>query len=458
MSSIWQVLQELGDLFCAWYDELDPAAFHEQIEVWSEDDALRSLSAAVVRDAERRATPATLRMRVDNGPGERQGRIFAALRGLDRVFAAVVPGVAGVPPEPWADAGAEIAIRGRLDSGELPGMLLPRLVTRARLDHLPEEPREAFGAVLRVSPEACEKVVHTLVPIGSRISRRGLARGVTIGCAPLVEDPDELSYEVHERGGKRFYRIAARDIEAISARIETVLDGCAAAGVQIVIVPELMLCPDLVEAWRDALRARQRRRSGGALRFLLIGSGDVDGGERPVNAALMLHARSGATLGRQDKLYPFNMDADQLARFGLVERLGSEPVHEDLVRGERLTLLDLGGMRIAILICEDLNRVEDLAGRLREFGVSHVLVPVFARASRDRRWERASADVHVRSTGAVVAISNSLVVPRLMGAEDPGTGLVTGPGARDAVVLRAASAADVVAATLHADGSVSTPA
>lgn len=450
---MWQVFQQLADQFCVWYDELDPSEFHRHVEEWTADRGLLALAAAIERDAERAPSIASPRMRVDNGDGDRQGRIFAALRGLDRVFERVVPTYAGVPSETWAQAAVDVAIHGRLDSGIHGGMLLPRLVTRNRPGRLPDEPREAFAAVVRVPPEACAAIKHTFVPIASRFHRRDFARGLTIGCAPLVQDPDELRFETRLGEAGRFYRIAPRDERVIAARIDAVLERFVAAGVQIGIAPELTLSPDLLDAWRAALR--KRRRKLGRLRLLVPGTGDIDASDgRPVNATELLDARTGASLGRHDKLFPFALDAACLERMGLVDRLGAEPIDEDLVRGEHLTLFDLGGMRVAILICEDLKRVEDHAARLRDFGVSHVLVPVFARSLKDRRWERNSAEV-IAAAGAKVVVANSLVVPSLTGVADAATGLLLGPGMEQALLLQASAPDDIAVVTLHADGTAS---
>lgn len=447
---MWQVSQQLADLFCEWYDELDAAVFHAEIEAWTLDPRLDALSAAIERDAERSPSVASPRMRLENGGGDRQARLFAALRGLDRVFAQIVPALGGIASGVWADPAAEAAVRVRLDTGAHGGMLLPRLVTRNRPGNLPEEPREAFRAVLRVSEDACGCVEHRVVPVASRPHRRDLARGLTIGCAPLVSDPNDLRYDVRESGAGRFYRIAPGATERIAARVEHVLDRFVAANVQLAVMPELVLSPELLEIWTQSLRDRDV----GALRLVLAGSGDVAGGDRPVNEAVLLDARSGRELGRHRKLFPFNMTREQLTRLGLADRLGGEPIDEDIARGERATLFDLGGMRIAVLICEDLNRVEDLARHLREFGISHLLIPVFDRELKDRRWVRTRADVYVASTGATVVVSNSLVVPTLTAATGAATSLVTGPAVQEALMLRAADATDVTTAVLHADGSI----
>jgi predicted amidohydrolase len=60
----------------------------------------------------------------------------------------------------------------------------------------------------------------------------------------------------------------------------------------------------------------------------------------------------------------------------------------------RLCVVEAGGARLAILVCEDLARLHAFAAALHGHGVSLILVPVFARPTKDRRWERSRAEVY----------------------------------------------------------------
>jgi hypothetical protein len=62
-------------------------------------------------------------------------------------------------------------------------------------------------------------------------------------------------------------------------------------------------------------------------------------------------------------------------------------------------------------------------------GVSLILVPVFARPTKDRRWERARADAYGDATGSAVVVSNSLVMAAILDAPDPaGTAIAVAGG------------------------------
>ena len=123
---------------------------------------------------------------------------------------------------------------------------------------------------------------------------------------------------------------------------------------------------------------------------MVAGSGNVDGSSPPANEAVLLDARTGEVLVRQRKVHPFNFSPEDLELWGLGDHL-TGPVDEDLSRGERVCVVEAGGARLAILVCEDLARLHAFAAALHALGVSLLLVPVFARPTQDRRWERSRA-------------------------------------------------------------------
>jgi peptidoglycan biosynthesis protein MviN/MurJ (putative lipid II flippase) len=102
---------------------------------------------------------------------------------------------------------------------------------------------------------------------------------------------------------------------------------------------------------------------------------------------------------------------------------------------------------LAILVCEDLSRLHAFSARLHAHGVSLILVPVFARPTKDRRWERARAEVYGDVTGSTVVVANSLVMAAILGSPAPvGTALAVGTG--HAAVGHASEADDVVVFSL----------
>jgi predicted amidohydrolase len=381
-------------------------------------------------------------------PADARGT-FAVLLGLDAAFAHVNPLLAGAPPPALTEYALRYAEAASLDSGVVPGALVPRFARPGRGGQLPEDLADAFGSVVRVPSSAWDICDHAVLPARSRLTRPERAAGLRVGTAPMIREPDELEWEVEERGGRRFYRIHPADKGPTRARVEKVIARWDEQDVAIGVAPELCLSRALLERWQLALKGRAGARTS-RLRLVVAGSGNLDGSSPPANEAVLLDALTGEVLVRQRKVHPFNLSADDLELWGLTDRLPG-PIDEDLSRGERVCVVEAGGVRLAILVCEDLARLHAFAPALHAHGVSLLLVPVFARPTKDRRWERSRADVYSDSIGSTVVVANSLVIAELLRSRTPvGTALAVMPG--DAAVGHSSDPDDVVVFTLGAEG------
>ena len=164
---------------------------------------------------------------------------------------------------------------------------------------------------------------------------------------------------------------------------------------------------------------------------------------------MLLDATTGETVAVQPKIHPFNFSPEDLELWRLSDRL-SAPIDEDLRRGERVCVIEAGGARMAILVCEDLARLHAFSATLHAHGVSLILVPVFARPTKDRRWERARAEVYGDATGSTVVVANSLVMAAILESPTPvGTAMAVAPG--HAAVGHASEPDDVVVFALDAE-------
>jgi predicted amidohydrolase len=432
VSSVRQVSGDLADLFCELHDAISPPDFRAELLRWEAGVEGRVRAAEV----ERRAL-AGEPVAPQSDPEAR----WATLRGLDAALAHANPATGGVPPPALSEYALRYAEHGRLDSGAHGGALLPRFVQPGRRGQLPDDLRDAFGAVVRVPAPEWEACEHVVLPAWARLTRADRETGLRVATTPLVAEPDELAWHVVERGGLRFYRIHPADTDATRARIARIVDGFDDHDATIGVAPELCLSPLLLDAWRAALRGRARAGSS-ALRFVVVGTGNVEGSDPPTNTAVLLDAQTGEPLATQRKIYPFNFSPEDLELWGLADRLPA-PIDEDLAPGERVAVIEAGGARLAILVCEDLARLHAFAPALSAHGVSLILVPVFARPTKDRRWERARAETYSDSTGSTVLVANSLVMATVLGTPRPaGTCLAVAPGA--ATVGHAVAADDVV--------------
>ena len=444
------LIQDYADLFCKLFDGLAPAEFRSAGEDWIADAGVWAIAGEVEVDAlDGTLSAAAALERVEQAPSSERARTgFALLCGLDAALAHANPLLAGVTPPALSEYAFRYAESGRLDSGAVPGALLPRFARPGRRGQRPDDLADAFGAVVRVGAREWSECDHHVLPVHARLSRPDREGGLRIAAAPLIREPDELHWEVHERSGLRFYRIHPADREPTRRRIERVIAEWDEHDVTIGIVPELCLSPDLLESWQAALRRRESA-STSHLRLVLAGSGNVERATPPANTAVLLDARTGETLAHQPKIHPFNFSPDDVELWGLSDRLRA-PIDEDLSRGERLGVIEAGGARVAILVCEDLARLHAFSAILHGHGVSLILVPVFARPTKDRRWERARAEVYSDATGSTVVVANSLVMAAILGTPTPvGTAIAITPG--HAAVGHASEPDDVVVFALDAE-------
>jgi predicted amidohydrolase len=434
------VSEDYADRLCELFDRLDPAEFHAEGEAWM-GDANVAATAAGVEQAALDGEPV--------GAPEGGRETFAVLRGLDAALAHANPLFGSAAPPAVVEYALRYAESGRFDSGALPGALLPRFARPGRRGQLPDDLADAFGSVVRVNSADWDACDHVALPARSRLTRPEREASLRVATTPMIREPDELEWEVEERSGLRFYRIHPADLEPTRARVEKVITAWDEQDVAIGIAPELCLSRALLERWQVALREREGAGAS-RLRLVVAGSGNVDGSSPPTNEAVMLDARTGEVLVRQHKVHPFNFSQPDLRLWGLADRL-SAPIDEDLSRGDRVCVVEAGGARLAILVCEDLARLHAFAAALHAHGVSLLLVPVFARPTKDRRWERARAEVYSDAIGSSVVVANSLVIAEILGSPTPGgTAIAVAPGR--AAVGHSSEPDDIVVFALEGDG------
>lgn len=452
MSRVDQSLHGFADLFCLYYDEVDDVVVRERWVDWELDPDWQSLKEACRSDVQSGRPMNGVVMRVDNGDN-RQRRLLAALRGMDEAFRYVNPSMKGNDHTPAGLVALEayVAARRRLDSGANGGALIPRLVRRHDPSGEVDHKRDLFTYVQRVPHDSWNRCDTQVLSTAVALDPHDISTGLDIACVPVIAEPDEFRFNVRATATRRYYRIAPRDEPATLDRIPEIVAALDRSGALIAVAPEATLTPALLERWQEALRSRR----GSRLRWVLAGTGDPrSSGQRPSNIAILLDGRTGAVIGRQHKLYPFNVSPEVLARWDLGSRLGDRPVGEDLaVVPRRVTIFDVGVARLATLICQDLDKPLDVGPLVRDLGVSHLLVPVFSRPLKPHRWEQTAAAVHLRETGTTVIVSNSLIMARILDERDPGTSLVVTPDGKGAVIGRSTDPAEPVCFRLLPDGS-----
>src|SRR3954462_8337073 len=241
--------QDYADLFCELFDRLDAAQLHADGVAWMRDREVAATAAEVGQaalDGELVAAP----------HGARE--TFAVLARLAPALPHATPHCGGVPPPAMAEHALRYAESGRLDSGAVPGALLPRFARPGRSGQLPDDVADAFGSVVRVRASDWSACDHRTVPAHARLTRADRKRGLRVAAAPMISDPGEMRWESRERNGLRFYRIPPGDEEATAARIGKVIASWDDRDVTTGVAPELCLSPGLLERWQAELRGRDR--------------------------------------------------------------------------------------------------------------------------------------------------------------------------------------------------------
>ncbi|MFI0449596.1 hypothetical protein [Actinomadura sp. 6N118] len=439
-----------ADLFVVLYDELPDSLFRGwRVMEWYGSPAVQNLatkiSDAVLEYGE--LAPEDVG-RIIARDGDR-GR-FTILLGLDIALSHVNP----YGPYHQDNAMSWLAYRAEYERDHLlnnpeetAGALLPRCAYPGRPIGLRR--KDEFFGVHRVLPEQWELVEHRVLP-PAKDAYVNRDRPVPVACAPVLESYEDVQVDFEERHGMTVYRLRPRGSDALRNRIKQILDRLDESGARLAVLPEATLDDDLLEHWRDLIWQTADRTS--PLRYLLLGSGPLGGGDPPPNRAVFLDRWTGEEILVQDKLACFILDSRQIKLWRLPNAPADVPAEEYMSPGSKVSLVDADLGRLAVLVCEDLGRSMDWERELRACGVSHLLVPIFSKPIMEYRWEHKAAEREVTMLGSWVVVSNSLAVGHAIPAEvmkgERFTCLVAGPDDlrratyETSVQLGAAKAAD----------------
>ena len=137
-----------------------------------------------------------------------------------------------------------------------------------------------------------------------------------VGLAPIAEDADDLAFASHARRGRPYLDAQPRDVAQLQKRliegVMTLLD----RGAELIVLPELVVPQNTVDALAAALKARSAPRPDA---LIVCGSGlTTVAGETGLhfNEAVVLNGH-GLELFRQRKIHPFNMGDQRMRECGL---------------------------------------------------------------------------------------------------------------------------------------------
>jgi predicted amidohydrolase len=352
---------------------------------------------------------------------------FAVLRGIDLALEIINPWFPSFLYGNLAELTSRYAETGRLNASAADGALLPR----GAYPNRPQGPagKAAYFGVHRVTLQSWEKISYEMLP-----TRRGpsipAGEPVQVGCAPLLETFEDVAFDPALPAGYDAFSLAPIDSASLRRRISSVIRKLDDAGAVIGVIPEGTLTDGLLNYWKEEAVSTAAR--GKPLRWLLVGTGPLGGGDPPPNRAVLIDRQSGKEILSQDKLTAFVLSADQAALWKIPGGPIDHSVSEHITRGSQITVLETSLGRLAIVICEDLSQSKEWARELIECGISHVFVPIFSKAIMPYRWVGQAAEHLIADTGAWLIVANSLVVqfamdPTLRKHRNWYTSLVVGP-------------------------------
>ncbi len=335
---------------------------------------------------------------------------FRVLRAVDRAFRAIDPlkeaGVTGLDAlrQRWQET-------RQLNTGRTTGMVVFRRGYPARPQGVIDDLDGYLRGVLLVPhTEDRHLKVDSLVDIDplTRLEDEAL----TFGCLSLINRLAEFDIARVDRGsGWYSIRVADDDQEWCAERVVSALRKLDDSGCHIAVLPELVLTEGLLAAWTRAIR-QNPPPADGKLAWILAGSGPVpaaDDHQPSPNRAIVLDRRTGEQVFHQDKRHPFTLSDMHIRKWKLTA-LGAGPLGEWMAEGSTNTIVESAMGRFTICICEDVGRVDEAIAVARPWGVSHVLVPIFAEPIRPHYWEQNSAERILNQVGSGVIISNSQAV------------------------------------------------
>jgi predicted amidohydrolase len=442
-------LHDYADVCCVLHDRLDDDLVRDHGPAWVADASVNSRALDLAGEIEGGGTrPSRVYMLgVNRGPVD----TFIALRGLDLALCRVNPRLRGGErtPVPLLELESRLRRTGRLSTDATVGALIPELTLRDQSGP-PTHKRDLLQYVRRVPAASWERTDLQLIAPSKHLRRRDLRDGLEVACVPVIADPNEMLFAIRDTPAGPVYRIAPRDLAHTRARVGEIVSALDGSAIHLALAPELTLTPQLLEVWQAELRSCRSRH----LRYVLVGTGNIDPiGVRAANRAVLLDGGTGAVLGHQAKLFPFTMTTTITDRWQLRPLLGDGPLAEDLQPAPtRMTVFELGAVRMAILICEDLNKPFDVGPLARDLGISLLLVPVFSRPIQAYHWEQTAGATHAREIGTTVVVANSLVMASVIGTADPATALVV-PSQGSALLGHARGPADLARFRLLPNGS-----
>lgn len=362
------------------------------------------------------------------------GPAFASLKALNDVLGDLDPARSAAIPPNLAYLRARLGDTGQLDTGLYGGAVVVRHAFPGRVGAHADGLGGRLDCLIRVPEESWSRVTLRY-PMIDPLTVSSRINGMTVAAVAYYGSREEVRFVEHPGVEQPFYSAGpAPDLDR-AARVRAALAGLDGSGAIVALVPELTLDQTTVDKWIAAVTATDG--SGTALRWILIGTGAVEAQatgsrlvhdvarsdmvmptEGAVNRAVLLDRLTGQVVLTQDKQHGFHIAKSNIANWSLSDQLSPEKHAEWLDTGKQLNLLGTAHGRLAILICEDLNRAYTIGKLAWDLAAAIVLSPVFgailmpADPKDQKQWAQLAAEELATGIGSRVAVANSMAITR----------------------------------------------
>jgi hypothetical protein len=228
---------------------------------------------------------------------------------------------------------------------------------------------------------------------------------LVVGIAPVAELKNDISLKLRNSRGRHWYDAIAKNL---GRRADEAVKALCKAGANIIVFPEMTMSPIALNAVEKAI-ARYGPTS--SLRLVVAGtSRRARHRNAPYNEALIYTIR-GKPIGTQRKLHRWNLNLHQRERIGLnVKGLDEQAkLFEFITPGDEMVVFEIPIFgRIAVLICEDLGRIQPAKWLLKNMYLDWVFTPILDTSIMTDRWMGKHGRKAARLGRSRVVVVNSL--------------------------------------------------
>jgi predicted amidohydrolase len=341
---------------------------------------------------------------------------FTMLRAIDQAFATLDPYVGSRDFGRLGRYRLVFQKLARYNEDSACGSVIPRRSFPTRPQLVPDHEAEYLHSLMLLPSAAETLYFDRLEPeLDFPETIRGKST-IVVGCVPFLRDLDELEIRRID-DVDQWYSIRPRTdnegwVGHWRKRIVQTLANLDSSAAHIAVLPELAVTDEMLGWWKEILLHTPRPR-GSRLEWILVGTGPITENphlEQQPNRAVLLHRDTGKTILQQDKCEPFTLTSQHIREWQLTGYLADGPLAEWMLDGKNRYVIDTRVGRLAIVVCEDHDRLLTVGAELASLAPTHLLIPIFAPPIIRYRWQEQAAEKFASTTGSASVIATSYAI------------------------------------------------